>query len=503
MMDALVSVRNIVKRFAGTVALSGVSFDILPSEVHVLLGENGAGKSTLMKILSGIYEPSEGEIQLSDTVYSRLTPMLSKNYGIALIYQELSVIDYLSIEENLFVGVIPTRKVFGIPVVDRALMHRKAVETLLRVGLNRNPRTLVGDLSISEKQQVEIAKALASDARVIIMDEPTSSLTDEEVRHLFKVIGELKQAGIGIVYISHKLKEIAEIGDRVSVLKDGKHVGTFDAKTTPTRALIASMVGREIDNTRPDSANVSRSQRVLQVHNLSSVDGRVKDVSFELYHGEILGFAGLMGSGRSELMEVIFGARQRSAGSVTLAGRDVTVKTPYYAVKAGMAFVTEDRRLTGFFHNFSIAENISIVSFLRTAKRQISLERFDRPQERRFGQQYMQRLRIRCSSPDQNITELSGGNQQKAIIAKWLAAECELFIFDEPTRGIDIGAKAEIYQIMRELADAGKSILMVSSELPELLGVCDRIAVYKEGGIAEILDNRDATEEEIMRIAMA
>ncbi len=502
-MDALVSVRNIVKRFAGTVALNGVSFDILPSEVHVLLGENGAGKSTLMKILSGIYEPSEGGIQLGDTVYPRLTPTLSKNYGIALIYQELSVIDYLSIEENLFVGMIPTGKVFGIPVVDRALMHCKAVETLLRVGLNRNPRTFVGDLSISEKQQVEIAKALASDARVIIMDEPTSSLTDEEVRHLFKVIGELKQAGIGIVYISHKLKEIAEIGDRVSVLKDGKHVGTFDAKTTPTRTLIASMVGREIDSTRPDSANVSRSQRVLQVHNLSSVDGRVKEVSFELYHGEILGFAGLMGSGRSELMEVIFGARQRSAGNVTLAGRDVTVKTPYYAVKAGMAFVTEDRRLTGFFHNFSIAENISIVSFLRTAKRQISLERFDLSQERRFGQQYLQRLRIRCSSLDQNITELSGGNQQKVIIAKWLAAECELFIFDEPTRGIDIGAKAEIYQIMRELADAGKSILMVSSELPELLGVCDRIAVYKEGRIAEILDNCDATEEDIMRIAMA
>ena len=502
-MGALVSVRNIVKRFAGTVALNGVSFDIMPSEVHVLLGENGAGKSTLMKILSGIYEPSGGEIQLGDTVYPQLTPTLSKEFGIALIYQELSVIDYLSIEENLFVGAIPTRRLFGVPVVDRGLMHRKALETLARVGLDRNPRTLVGDLSISEKQQVEIAKALAADARVIIMDEPTSSLTDEEVRHLFKVINELTQVGIGIVYISHKLKEIAEIGDRVSVLKDGKHVGTFDAKSTPIQTLIASMVGREIDSSRPDGANVVSDQNVLQVSHLSSVDGRVKDVSFTLCRGEILGFAGLMGSGRSELMEVIFGARKRASGSVTLNGRDVSVKTPYQAVKAGMAFVTEDRRQTGFFHNFSIAENISIVPFVRSTRQQVSLERIDLALERQFGRDYVQRLRIRCASPQQNITELSGGNQQKAIIAKWLAAECDLFIFDEPTRGIDIGAKSEIYQLMRELADAGKSILMVSSELPELLAVCNRIAVYKEGCIADILDNRDATEEDIMRIAMA
>lgn len=502
-MGALVSVRNIVKRFAGTVALNGVSFDIMPSEVHVLLGENGAGKSTLMKILSGIYEPTEGEIQLGETVYPRLTPTLSKAFGIALIYQELSVIDYLSIEENLFVGTIPTRRLLGVPVVDRGFMHRKALETLARVGLNRNPRTLVGDLSISEKQQVEIAKALAADARVIIMDEPTSSLTDEEVRHLFKVINELTQAGIGIVYISHKLKEIAVIGDRVSVLKDGRHVGTFDAKNTPTQTLIASMVGREIDSTRPDGANVMDDQNVLQVSHLSSVDGRVKDVSFDLCRGEILGFAGLMGSGRSELMEVIFGARKRASGSVTLNGRDVTVKTPYHAVKAGMAFVTEDRRQTGFFHNFSIAENISIVPFVRSTRRQISLARIDLSLERQFGTRYVERLRIRCASPQQNITELSGGNQQKAIIAKWLAAECDLFIFDEPTRGIDIGAKSEIYQLMRDLADAGKSILMVSSELPELLAVCNRIAVYKEGCIADILDNHDATEEDIMRIAMA
>ncbi|NWA01555.1 sugar ABC transporter ATP-binding protein [Pseudomonas gingeri] len=501
-MGALVSVRNIVKRFAGTVALDGVSFDIHASQVHILLGENGAGKSTLMKILSGIYEPSEGQIQLGDTQYASLTPSISKAYGIALIYQELSVIDYLSIEENLFVGRLPTRKVLGVSMIDRALMHRKTRETLARIGLARHPATLVGELSISEKQQVEIAKALVCDARVIIMDEPTSSLTDTEVQHLFKVINELKSAGIGIVYISHKLKEIAEIGDCVSVLKDGQCVGTFDARTTPLRTLVASMVGREINSSRPDGAGVRPDERVLEVRHLSSRDGRVRDVSFDLFQGEILGFAGLMGAGRSELMEVIFGARARAGGTVTLGGREATVDSPYHAVKAGMAFVTEDRRKTGFFHNFSIAENISLVSFLRNARRQISLERIDRAEEQRFGVDYQQRLRIRCTSPEQNITELSGGNQQKAIIAKWLAADCELFIFDEPTRGIDIGAKSEIYQIMRDLANAGKGIVMVSSELPELLAVCDRIAVYKEGRIAEVMNNGDASEEGIMRIAM-
>jgi D-allose transport system ATP-binding protein len=335
------------------------------------------------------------------------------------------------------------------------------------------------------------------------MDEPTSSLTDEEVQSLFKVIRELKAAGIGIVYISHKLREIPQIGDRVSVLKDGRYVGTFDARTTPTGTLIASMVGREIENSRPDRNNAQRDRRVLEVEHLSSVDGLVRDVSFELFHGEILGFAGLMGSGRSELMEVIFGARPRAGGSVRLNGRDVTVTSPYHAVKAGIAFVTEDRRRTGFFHNFSVAENISIVPFLREARHQVSLERVDLAQQEAFGKRYVELLRIRCASPDQNIVELSGGNQQKVIVAKWLAADSDLFIFDEPTRGIDIGAKSEIYQIMRQLADAGKSILMVSSELPELLSVCDRIAVYKEGGIAEILDNRDATEEGIMHIATA
>lgn len=502
-MTNLIAVRGVVKRFGSTTALQDVSFDVRPGEVHALLGENGAGKSTLMKILSGIYQPTAGDIQLGETTYKALSPDISKQFGIRLIYQELSVIDYLSIEENLFVGDLPTRRVLGVPVIHRALMREKATDALRRVGLRQSPSTLVGKLSISEKQQVEIAKALASDAKVIIMDEPTSSLTDEEVKHLFQVIGELKAAGIGIVYISHKLKEIPLIADRVSVLKDGQYVATFPAKTTDPQRLIAAMVGREVEAGRPRPLDSAGHEDVFKVANLQSVDGRVRDVSFTLRRGEILGFAGLIGSGRSELMETIFGARALKSGQMVFNGKALEVRSPYQAVKAGMAFVTEDRRHTGFFHNFSIAENISILPFLKNARRPLSLERLDFAQEKAFGEQYKAKLRIRCASPSQNITELSGGNQQKAIIAKWLAADSDLFIFDEPTRGIDVGAKSEIYQIMRQLADAGKGILMVSSELPELLSVCDRIAVYKDGRIASILDNADATEENIMHIATA
>ena len=500
-MAPLIEVRGVTKRFAGVLALSDIDFDVRPGEVHALMGENGAGKSTLMKILSGIYAPDSGSISLGGQTAERHSPTHAKSFGLRLIYQELSVIDHLSVAENLFVGTIPTRRWLGIPIVDRAAMRDRAVRALARVGLDVDPATLVGDLSISGKQQVEIAKALVADARVIIMDEPTSSLTEGEVQHLFKVIHELRQQGLGIVYISHKLKEIPLVADRVSVLKDGRHVGTFDARTTPPEQLVSAMVGRDIGHERPRGELVDRTCTVFSVNGLSSADGRVNDVSFDLHRGEILGFAGLIGAGRSELMETIFGARARSAGAMVLNERSVQPKTPYHAVKAGIAFVTEDRRRTGFFGNFSIAQNISSLSLLKSAAHRLSLERIDFDQERAVADDFKDRLRIRCASTAQNIGELSGGNQQKAIIAKWLAAGSDLFIFDEPTRGIDIGAKSEIHQIMRRLANDGKGVLMVSSELPELLGVCDRIAVFRQGGIAGILDNAEATEEKIMLLA--
>lgn len=502
-MAQLVAVKNIVKKFSGTVALKDVTFDIQSGEVHVLLGENGAGKSTLMKILSGIYAPTSGEIILGQQSWGALTPVQSRQFGIRLIYQELSVIDYLSIEENLFVGSIPTKKIMGLSVVDRPLMREKACQVLARVGLNRPPQTLVSALSISEKQQVEIAKALVEEPQIIIMDEPTSSLNDEEVARLFTIINDLRRTGIGIVYISHKLKEIPLIGDRVSVLKDGGYVGTWDAKTTPIETLVAQMVGRELSHARPDGHHIDKNSRIFIVDSLSSKDGCVNNVSFDLYRGEILGFAGLMGAGRSELMETIFGVRAKSRGSITLNNTPLSIKNPTDAIRAGIAFVTEDRRRTGFFHNFSVAENISILPFIKSSRHALSLQRLDYQAEKNMGEHYQAALNIRCTSPKQAITQLSGGNQQKAIIAKWLAAKSDLFIFDEPTRGIDIGAKAEIYAILRELAHSGRGIIVVSSELPELLSVCDRIAVYRDGQIVTCMNNQDATEEKIMHAATA
>lgn len=502
-MPRLVAMKNVVKKFSGTVALKDITFDILSGEVHVLLGENGAGKSTLMKILSGIYAPTSGKIFLGERVLNALTPAQSREFGIRLIYQELSVIDCLSIEENLFVGSLPTKKVLGVLVVNRALMREKACKVMMRVGLNRPPQTLAGELSISEKQQVEIAKALVEEPRIIIMDEPTSSLNDEEAARLFIIINDLRRAGMGIVYISHKLQEIAAIGDRVSVLKDGCYIGTWDAKTTPIEMLVACMVGRELRHVRPDGQNIDKSSKVFTVDSLSSKDGKVNNVSFELYRGEILGFAGLMGSGRTELMETIFGVRPKRHGNLRLNDKPLSIKNPTDAIRAGIAFVTEDRQRTGFFHNFTVAENISILPFIKSSRYALSLGRLNYQAEKMMGERYKNALNIRCISIKQVMTQLSGGNQQKTIIARWLAAESDLFIFDEPTRGIDIGAKAEIYAILRELASNGRGIIVVSSELPELLSVCDRIAVYRHGQIVTCLDNKDATEEKIMHVATA
>jgi len=503
-MQPLVEMRKITKRFPGVTALENINFDILSGEVHVLLGENGAGKSTLMKILSGIYEPSEGKIVLSGKEYSKLTPSDSAEHKISIIYQELSLIDELSIAENLFVGKLPTKKVLGLKVVDHDFIHKKTVELLKRVGLDREPSTMVEDISISEKQQVEIAKALASEAKVIIMDEPTSSLTDEEVDKLFAVIKQLKKEGVGIVYISHKLKELPIIGDRVTVLKDGTYVGTRDMKDVTTDMLVSMMVGRELSGKylKPETAS-KESETILKVEGLTRKDRKVKDINFELYKGEILGFAGLIGSGRTELMEAIFGAAPLASGNLTMFGEPLKVKNPYQAVKKGMALITENRRETGFFDNFEIWRNISASPLVRRSKWGGIGGLVNEKMEQEEAEKHAKALRVKCSSIQQNITELSGGNQQKVIIAKWLAAKSNLMIFDEPTRGIDIGAKSEIYHIMRHLAHEGKGVLMVSSELPELLSVCDRIVVFREGKISGIINNEDATEEKIMLLATA
>lgn len=500
-METLVKMEYVTKEFPGVRALDNISFDIRPGEVHILLGENGAGKSTLMKILSGVYQPTSGKIYLKGKEYDYLTPKDSYENGISIIYQELSVINELSILENLFVGKLPSKKVAGISLVDYKLMNEKAKAVLDKVGIKRSPNTMVEDISISEKQQCEIAKALVSNADVIIMDEPTTSLTTSETEHLFKIIHQLKKEGKGIVYISHKMDEIKKIGDRVTVLKDGTYVGTREVKDVSVDDMIKMMVGREIKGTyhNTESEDLSKEPVIFEVKNITRKDNKVEDVSFQLHKGEILGFAGLVGSGRSELMNAIFGAEPKKSGEVFIEGKKVDIKNPYSAIKHGLAMVTENRRETGFLNNFSIKQNISIVPFIKTSKCQGLIGLVDNKAENEFAAKEKADMNIKCRDVEQNITELSGGNQQKVILGKWMAAESKIIIFDEPTKGIDVGSKSEIYVLMRRLASQGKGVVMVSSELPELLSVCDRICVFRDGKIRMTYDIAEATEENIVK----
>ena len=380
-------------------------------------------------------------------------------------------------------------------------MEEVTNKILTKIGLNRDPYTPVEELTISEKQQVEIAKALAADADVIIMDEPTTSLTENETSNLFRIIRQLKMEGKGIVYISHKLKELKEIGDVVTVLKDGKDVGTRNIKDVDIKDLVTMMVGREIKS-RYDSNNpeLDRKEVIFEVNNLTRMDGKVKDVSFKINKGEVLGFAGLVGSGRSELMEAIFGVEPIKSGTIKMFGKESIPKNEYDSIKKGMGFVTENRRDTGFFHNFDIKQNISILPFIKNSKMKGIWGLVSDTKEKEYALKGKNQLNIKCASIDQNITELSGGNQQKVILSKWMMADSSLIIFDEPTKGIDIGSKSEIYTIIRKLSDEGKIIMMVSSEMPELLAVCDKIAVFRDGGIAKILPIKEASEEAIMQI---
>jgi len=503
-MQPLVIMKDVKKQFPGVTALDGISFDIMPGEVHVLLGENGAGKSTLMKILSGVHKPTDGQIIIGDTAFTSLTPKDSRNCGISVIYQELSVINELSIQENLFVGNLPTKNFGSVKVVDYRKMSDAATALLNKVGLHRSPDTAVEELSISEKQQVEIAKSLAADSKILIMDEPTTSLTSSEVSHLFAVIRELKKEGRGIVFISHKLGEIMEIGDRVTVLKDGRYVGTKRISDVTQDDLVTMMVGRQISkNYQHPEADYTDAPIIFEVRNLSRKDGKVKNVSFALRRGEILGFSGLVGSGRSEMMNSIFGAEPKACGEILIDSKNARTSSPFYSIKSGLAMVTENRRETGFFHNFSIKKNISILPFIKQSSLAGITGLVNSKDEDQWADEQKKNLNIKCYSTEQGITELSGGNQQKVILGKWLAADSQIIIFDEPTKGIDVGSKGEIYALMRKLADEGKGILVVSSELPELLAVCDTIAVFREGEIVAVSPHAEATEEKIIAASTA
>ncbi len=504
-MDPLIKMEGITKDFPGVRALDHISFDIMPGEVHVLVGENGAGKSTLMKILSGVYQPTEGKIitykNAQKHEYTRLTPQDSYDEGIAIVYQELSVINELSILENLFVGKLPTTGRFGM--VDYKSMRRKASDILQKVGIPYSPDTLVGDLAIPEKQMTEIAKALVSDAKVIVLDEPTTSLTPPEVERLHNLIRVLKAEGCGIVYISHKMDELHKIGDRVTVLKDGCYVGTYPMNEITIDELVEKMVGRKISGTyyADPGTDVQHSPVIFEVRNISRADKRCRKISFQLHQGEILGFAGLVGAGRTETMEAIFGAVPKSEGQVFVHGKEVKITSPYTAIKHGIGMLTENRRESGFAKNFTCRENISLVPFIKTSTAGGIGGLLDRDAEKKWAEEEVKQLHIKCTGIDQMTNNLSGGNQQKVILGKWLAAESDILIFDEPTKGIDVGSKSEIYVLMRKLAEAGKGVLMVSSEQTELLSVCDRIIVFRNGEIAATLNTSEASEEKIVKIS--
>jgi D-allose transport system ATP-binding protein len=504
LMDSIIEMINIRKEFPGVVALDNITFDLKPGEVHLLLGENGAGKSTLMKILSGVYTPTKGLIVINGKKFSKLTPKESADNKISVIFQELSLINELSIAENLFVGKIPVKKFLGFPVVDTKYMNKKTKEMLEKVGLERYPSTKVENLSISEKQLVEIAKALVADSKILIMDEPTSSLTEEEANNLFRIIKDLKSSGVGIIYISHKLRETKIIGDRVTILKDGVSVTTKNMEDIKSEEEIVSlMVGRELKNKYFHTQRKSQStdKVIFKALNITRKDEKVKNVSFELRENEVLGFAGLVGAGRTELMNAIFGSEKKISGEIYLHGKKVNTKSPYHSLKNEIGMITENRRETGLLPNFEIRHNLALVKRLKDSRLEGIIGLIKKKAELELAEEQRKKLQLKCSSVKQMITELSGGNQQKVIIGKWLAASASLMIFDEPTKGIDVGAKSEIYSLIRKLADEGKGIIMVSSELPELLTVCDRIIVFGKGEIKAILPIEEATEEKILKAA--
>ena len=497
----IVEMRNINKSFPGVKALSNISFSVKPGEVHVLLGENGAGKSTLMKVLSGVYHPDSGSIVLNGVEHSKLNPRLSREGGISIIYQELSVVNWLDIRENIFMGRMQSKKLGPVSTIDYAKLNQDTKKLLKQVNLDKyEPNKMASELSISEKQMLEIAKAISFDAKCIVMDEPTSSLTESEVKKLFEIIRDLKSKGIGIVFISHKLSEIKEIGDRISILKDGNYVGTWNVSDLSEEDMVRLMVGRELEKSYQEGHG-SFGEVVFEVKNLSRKDGKVRDFHMQVRKGEILGLSGLVGAGRSEAMEAIFGAVPKTSGEILLEGKRLTIHTPYDALKNGIGLVTENRRETGFFQNFSNKRNISIASLLKKSKFGGVCGLIQEKNEKEMAEKAKLDLQIKWAGDAQLTKNLSGGNQQKVILGKWISAGVKVLIFDEPTKGIDVGTKSEIYKMMRRLAENGIIVIVVSSEMPELLAVCDRIMVMAEGKVRGEFDITEATEEKLAMLA--
>ncbi|HEY4293217.1 sugar ABC transporter ATP-binding protein [Luteibacter sp.] len=489
MSTPLVRMHAIQKAFGPVKVLEGVDFELQPGEVHALMGENGAGKSTLMKILTGIYAPDSGSIEVDGSAASIATPADAEKYGIAIIHQELNLIPSLSVADNLFLG----REIHRFGLLDRRAMSRRASEWLARVGMEHlDPGTLVERLSVGRQQMVEIARALGQEARVLIMDEPTAALTEHETTTLFKLIRELREQGKGIVYVSHRMEEIFALCDRISVLRDGQFVGTRPVPGLAFDEVVKMMVGRTLDARYPMRTPKIGDVR-LRVEHVNG--GLVKDVSFDLHAGEVLGVAGLLGAGRTELARLLFGLDKLASGTVILDGVVVTPTSPSDAIHSGFGFVTEDRKAQGLVLDLSLRENISLPRVPAHAGL------VDRPAEKKQTRGLIDALKIRTRDMELETRSLSGGNQQKVVLAKWLALKPRVLILDEPTRGVDVGGKAEIYHIINQLAEQGVAILMISSELPEVLAMSDRILVMHEGHATALIDAHGATQEAVLTAA--
>ncbi len=489
----MIAVQNVSKEFPGVRALDEVSFNVQRGHVHGLVGENGAGKSTLVKILSGIYTDYDGEILVNGSPIAFHSVRNAQDCGIATVFQELSVVKDLNVAENIFLGREPL-KAGGI--IDRALMNKRTREVMEFLDEPMPVNEMVGNLSVASQQIVEICKALVTDPKVIIMDEPTSSLTEKEVAQLYKIIEQLRSRGVTIIYVSHKLAEIFAICDAITVLRDGKHIDTVPTSETDTDGIIQMMVGRTLKMLFPPRSVKPSDEVLLSVREISR-EGEFEKVSFDLRKGEILGFAGLIGAGRSELAKAIFGATRLEEGEIEINGQETKIFThPREAFQNGLSYLPEDRKGEGLLLEASIKENmtLAILKKLKLAKR-----RSER-RERRLVKKYAEDLQVRMVGIDQIIEMLSGGNQQKVIVARLLMTESSVYIFDEPTRGIDVGAKFEIYKIMNELTEQGKSIIFISSELPEVLGISDRIACMREGQLVRIFSQTEANPEAIMRV---
>ena len=494
MTTALIQARALHKSFPGVKALQDVSFELMPGEVHALMGENGAGKSTLMKILAGVYVKDEGEVLLDGRPVEIRGPAHAQALGIGIIHQELHLMPHLTAAQNVYIGREP-RKHGGL-FLDDDRLHRDAAALFQRIHLDVAPTVLIGELTVARQQMVEIAKALSHRSRVLIMDEPTAALNDREIEELFGIIRQLRAEGVGIVYISHKMDEIQRIADRITVMRDGCTVGTVPA-ATPMSDIIAMMVGRRLEAVRKVIPDTSAEPVLLEVRGLNR--GRqVRDVSFHVRRGEIVGFAGLMGAGRTEVMRAIFGADRPQAGEVRVAGRPVAIRSPADAVAAGIGYLSEDRKQFGLATGMSVEANITLPSLARWLKARFFI---DRAGSETIAREMVERLRVRTPSIHQLARLLSGGNQQKVVIAKWLVRDCEILIFDEPTRGIDVGAKAEIYRLLNDLASQGRAIVVISSELPEVLQLSHRILVMCEGRITGEVGGAEATQEGLMALA--